>query len=672
MHFPFISRKICLVLTLVLLAASCGIGIALGLTEGLKFIMTSGSFSSSFSSVTSNAEEPSSLPSSSLDPTSSVAPPVPEIGLVITSPSKLDVTVTQPKTTITGTSDAEHPLKMNGKEIERDQNGAFSIDVELQYGNNVFTFEHKGKTTACNIRYRYVIIQSYDPSNSRKADGDTKLTVTVLARVGATVTAELNGQKLTLNRQSAEGLAQDAFCHFNNVFTLPDATSSVQNLGKIKFTAEFNGMSESFSSGNISVNKIYIPQIAEVVVFSAETFNGNSTDNDTRPTNNYLPAGTLDYVTGSFSKRDGKYNNHFLELRCGRRIYSSMYITPGANNKKQVAKVYEGYLPDHNELSVAALTQDEKFTTLTLNTLWKAPFLLDLLPQSYSNPAKQDYTVSSFTAQYVEIKFCYATVFSGNIEISADNPLFSKATVTQNAENAVLRLYFRKTGAFYGWDCLYNESGQLVFKFRHPAKLKAGDNVYGVDLTGITILVDAGHGGIDPGAGGGIYEEEMRNLMLANKLKAELEKTGATVKMTRTSDATLYSDQRIKLYRSISPDFLVSVHHDSSSSASANGFGSFYTTPFSQYAAKRVFEHTVNTGIYKTANAEYPKSSNWTKLAWHHFYMTRMTYCPSVLTENGFVSSTFDKPGIASDDTNNKKAVAITKGIADYFKALIK
>ena len=62
MHFPFISRKICLVLTLVLLAASCGIGIALGLTEGLKFIMTSGSFNSSFSSVDSSAEEPSSLP----------------------------------------------------------------------------------------------------------------------------------------------------------------------------------------------------------------------------------------------------------------------------------------------------------------------------------------------------------------------------------------------------------------------------------------------------------------------------------------------------------------------------------------------------------------------------------------------------------------------------------
>ena len=138
---------------------------------------------------------------------------------------------------------------------------------------------------------------------------------------------------------------------------------------------------------------------------------------------------------------------------------------------------------------------------------------------------------------------------------------------------------------------------------------------------------------------------------------------GKTSAPAGSSDTTLYSDQRIKLYRSISPDFLVSVHHDSSSSASANGFGSFYTTPFSQYAAKRVFEHTVNTGIYKR--------SNWTQLAWHHFYMPRMTYCPSVLTENGFVSSTFDKPGIASDDTNNKKAVAITKGIADYFKSLI-
>lgn len=657
MHFPHFSRKISLLLLTALLAAACGVMFAFTLAAGVRQTMSHSSTETSTRSEAYSAPSDVSSEPSDEPETSQTAKPI-EKSLIITSPASLNTTVTEPKAVITGICDPKSPLEMNGKKVECDANGAFSVTVELSHGKNSFTFKHKDEALICSIRYRYVVINAYAPSASQSVDGGSTIVATVSARAGGTASATFNGQTVQLVRQGGEELAADEFCNFSAIFTVPAATSKDVNLGKITFTASYNGISESFSSGNIVCKKVYIPRIAEIVIHSAETFNGGSRDNWTRPTNNYLPEGTVDYVTGSFSAQDGSYVNNFLELKCGRRIYADQIITPG-RSRVQVAKVYDGTLPDHNELSVAGVTQSEKYTTLTLNTLWKAPFFLDLLPQTYTNPAAQNYTVSSFTAKYVEIKFCYATVFEGEINISADNPLFSRSEIIRNADSTTVRLYFKKTGAFYGWDCSYNSAGQLVFEFRHPVKVSADSNEYGVNLTGVTILVDAGHGGIDPGAGSGAYEEESRNLYLANLIKNELAKTGATVIMTRTSDTTLNSLDRTKKYRSMKPDFMVSVHHDSSTSAGANGFGSFYTTPFSQSAAQKVFERTMNTGIYQ--------NTSWTKLGWHHFYMTRMTYCPSVLTENGFVSSTYDQPGIADNTTNLRKAKAIAAGICDYF-----
>lgn len=661
MHFPHFSRKICLILLTALLAAAGGVILAFGLTAGIKETMTHTGTVSTVSETQSGIS--SEAPNEPETPSSEVTTPTEPVkkSLVITSPSSLSATVTEPSAVITGVCDPSSPLEMNGKGIECNADGTFSVEVELSHGKNSFTFKHKDETLTCNIRYRYIVINAYNPGGSLSVDGGSTLVATVSARAGGTASATFNGKTVQLVRQSGE-FGDEEFCNFSAVFTVPAATSKDVSLGRITFSASYKGISESFSSGNIVCKKVYIPQIAEVVIHSAETFNGGSRDNWTRPTNNYLPEGTVDYVTGSFSARDGKYVNTFLELRCGRRIYSDQLVTPG-NSRIQVAKVYDGTLPDHNELSVAEVSQGARSTVITLNTLWKAPFLLDLLPQSYTNASAQDYTVSSFTAKYVEIKFCYATVFEGTIDISADNPLFSRSEIIRNADGSTtVRLHFKKTGAFYGWDCSYNNAGQLVFEFKHPPTVAAGTNEYGVDLSGVTILVDAGHGGIDPGAGSGACEEESRNLYLANLIKNELAKTGANVIMTRTSDTTLNSLDRVKKYRSIKPDFMVSVHHDSSSYSGANGFGSFYTTPFSQSAAKKIFDRTLNTGIYQR--------TNWTKLSWHYFYMTRMTYCPSVLTENGFVSSPYDQTAIADNAKNQIKAKAIAQGICDYFKSI--
>lgn len=114
-----------------------------------------------------------------------------------------------------------------------------------------------------------------------------------------------------------------------------------------------------------------------------------------------------------------------------------------------------GSLPDHNEIKVADFSEDGSHTRLTLDALWKAPFYLDILPQSYTNPAKQDYRITQATYNYIDITFCYATSFEGEITVPESNPLFKSAEVIQNytadgsaTRDFTLRLHLKNRARF--------------------------------------------------------------------------------------------------------------------------------------------------------------------------------------------------------------------------------
>lgn len=602
--------------------------------------------------------------------------------LSITSPSSEKTSTTDPNFTFAGSCDPEHPLTMNGNEVKVSKNGAFSIEVTLEVGDNVFTFEHKGETKTYTVNYRYVIINSYTPKTKQTYSSGSTFYVTVSARKGSAVTAEFNGQTITLTQKKSEDESTSSdFVTFSGSFTLPNDGLKDISLGKVKYTAVYNGKSETFYSGEITCKKAsilvdYDPnatplggryvnvgsgKITEIVAYEAETFDAYSTNDWSKPTNNYLPEGTVDYsAQGYVYHTSGSTQNEYAVLRCGYQVYTSRLDTPGKNSI-QVVKEYVGTLPDHNEIGFADFAQDGQHTVLTLDTDWKAPFYFDLAPQKYTNEATRDYTFTDATYSYVDITFCYATVFENEVITPADNPVFSHAQVIKNTSDYTLRLYLKRQGKFYGWDAYYNDNGQLCFEFLNPAKISAADNAYGVDLTGVEILIDVGHGGIDCGALGfnKVNTEAERNLALANKIKSELQSLGATVYMTRESDMVSSNDTKLKMLKSIKPDFCIAVHHDSNKSSSLSGFGAYHFNAFSKKATDYVYQYTANTGIYgKTA------------LKWHYYYMLRSTVCPVVLTENGYMSNINDFNNIINDSVNTQKAVAITQGIVEYFRSI--
>ena len=465
------------------------------------------------------------------------------------------------------------------------------------------------------------------------------------------------------------------------------------------FKATHAGKSESFSSGAITCKKSdvivdYDPKatptggrymnvgsgyIAEIVGETAETFDGNvsaaSLKNGSvdwsRPTNNYLPCGTVDYSSPNpVIYESGSVKNEYVTLRAGYRVYKQTRDKPNTGYKT-ITKQYIGTLPDHNEIKAAVIENGDTHTVLTVNTDWKAPFYFDLLPQAYANPSTQNYNVSSVTFRYIDITFCYATVFEGEIAIPEDNPLFERAEVIKNmnaggtaVRDYTLRLFLKKQGAFYGWDCAYNKDGQLVFTFLNPRKITAADNEYGFNLNGAKILIDVGHGGRDGGAAGlgsfaNSYCEKIANLNLAKKIEAELVKTGAKVIMTRTGDTTSSTFDKISILKREKPDYCIAVHHNSSVNGGAKGFGAYYSNAFSKKPSEFVLAQTKATPLYSDFIFN-----------WHYYFMCRITTCPVVLTENGFMSNSSDFSIIRNDAKNTEKAKAITRGIVDHFRSI--
>ncbi|MDO5795050.1 MAG: N-acetylmuramoyl-L-alanine amidase, partial [Turicibacter sp.] len=77
------------------------------------------------------------------------------------------------------------------------------------------------------------------------------------------------------------------------------------------------------------------------------------------------------------------------------------------------------------------------------------------------------------------------------------------------------------------------------------------------------IVIDAGHGGSDPGSIKGDILEKDINLKISFQLKRQLEKKGYRVVMTRQEDLSLSLSQRAKLANQSKGDLLVSIHQNS-------------------------------------------------------------------------------------------------------------
>jgi N-acetylmuramoyl-L-alanine amidase len=147
-----------------------------------------------------------------------------------------------------------------------------------------------------------------------------------------------------------------------------------------------------------------------------------------------------------------------------------------------------------------------------------------------------------------------------------DNPLFSSVGILYPPKDNCVRYRFELKDPvnFYGFDFVYGEEGATVL-LRCPRGLPATET----PLAGVTVVLDAGHGGADSGARGPLHTEQEaqdeKDLNLAVTLAAAdaLRALGAEVILTREDDSTVPIMERVERLIGLRPDLAISLHHNS-------------------------------------------------------------------------------------------------------------
>jgi N-acetylmuramoyl-L-alanine amidase len=184
-------------------------------------------------------------------------------------------------------------------------------------------------------------------------------------------------------------------------------------------------------------------------------------------------------------------------------------------------------------------------------------------------------------------------------------------------------------------------------------------------LAGQTIVIDAGHGGHDPGAmNNGLVEKEV-NLAVSLKVEKYLKAAGVNVVMTRKDNNTfLELADRAKMSQRVGASSFISIHSNNHSGASANGTETYYYAAASQVA---VDSKKLASAIQKRLVLALGTYDRGIKNA--GFYVIKYNSVPSALVELGFLSNKDDAAKLGSDAMREKAAQAIYYGIKDYYES---
>lgn len=185
------------------------------------------------------------------------------------------------------------------------------------------------------------------------------------------------------------------------------------------------------------------------------------------------------------------------------------------------------------------------------------------------------------------------------------------------------------------------------------------------------VVIDAGHGGKDPGKVGGndALEKEI-NLSIAMQVKSLLEQNGVVVVMTREEDRDLASENatsrknedlraRVALITESGADLVVSIHQNSYPEAEVDGAQVFY------YAGSDTGK-LLGTMIQEQLKREIADGNHRVAKANKDYYLLKKSIAPAVIVECGFLSNEREAALLITEEYQRKIAYAIHLGILEY------
>ncbi|WP_151734529.1 N-acetylmuramoyl-L-alanine amidase family protein [Paenibacillus tengchongensis] len=190
----------------------------------------------------------------------------------------------------------------------------------------------------------------------------------------------------------------------------------------------------------------------------------------------------------------------------------------------------------------------------------------------------------------------------------------------------------------------------------------SGAVIPGTDGLKPVVVLDAGHGGTDPGAGSITNKREKDfNLAVVKKLGDLLTQEGLIeVIYTRSADTTIGLKDRVKVAKDAGADLFISVHgnsldEDYPNREKINGSETYYTRSASIPLAEVLHKHLLAATGFKD-NGIRSKS----------LHVTRETTMPAVLLEVGYLTNPGNEAAMFSDVLQDNLARELAAGIKEY------
>jgi N-acetylmuramoyl-L-alanine amidase len=188
----------------------------------------------------------------------------------------------------------------------------------------------------------------------------------------------------------------------------------------------------------------------------------------------------------------------------------------------------------------------------------------------------------------------------------------------------------------------------------------------------ITIVVDAGHGGSDPGkvAEDGTLEKNL-NLAVSEKLADKLKTVGFNVVVTRDSDVSLADsgtrnqkrsdmENRLDIFNADDVSCLVSIHHNSYTDPSVAGAQVFY---HSNSETGEVLANMVQTRLISDVDSDNHRQAKNND----SYYILKNSSCTGIIVECGFMSNPDELTKLCDGAYQDKIATAVCAAICEYY-----
>lgn len=346
-----------------------------------------------------------------------------------------------------------------------------------------------------------------------------------------------------------------------------------------------------------------------------------------------------------------------------KQVRSSQYVSDQLKAEDKVVRVV---LDINENMTIPNIMVEIKDTMMTI-FIDEETFDNISYSNSYENGGyieifleeETDYTVSyNENSKQMEIKVDKDSIDLKNGTATINDDYVSKIVVDEDEEYKIITFEL-KTKIEY--EVLSAELDDIIKISFEKVQENSGSKL---------IVIDAGHGGKDPGAISPITntKEKDLNLKVALKLDKKLRDLGFTTILTRSTDEYIDLYERAGIANRNNADAFISIHFNSHSSSSISGIQTLYCPAFDsklkeedQYPFAKAIQDALLSGLKRNDKGIVKRPE---------LVVIRETKMVAALVELGFLTNAEEARLINTDSYHEKAAEAIANGIVNYFNSI--